>query len=92
MNKCAKCDKSDFPVKDFFSYDLGNTDYEQDPSAWTPELLDRIEEAGLANIFEGYLCQITDPRDHNKNELFYLIRSTPAQKAAALAKAIKEVT
>jgi hypothetical protein len=82
-----------------FGHGAKNTNYEHDPIAWTPELFDRIEDAGLANMFVSFLahgipmCQSLHASVKKPKELaFMFTRSTPAQKAAALAKAIEEVT
>jgi hypothetical protein len=88
--ECALCKK-----KYAESYGNAPTDYESDPSAWTPELFDKIEEAGLISRFTSY---VIGKRYHNiegrvftEIEAWEVIRSTPTQKSAALAKAIEEV-
>ena len=65
-----------------------------DPSAWTPELFAEIEEAGLHQAFLDNLipkCWADCPQGMKCNYVDWLqFKSTPEQKAQALAQAIKE--
>lgn len=69
-------------------------DYSTDPSAWDSELYQWIEERGLATSFEAHLINIASNGKYILGDImagWELIKSTPAQKAEALSKAIREV-
>ena len=73
-------------------------DYSNDPGAWTPELFQKIEDAGLWRKFMHHLGKITQSgtewRDSFKENVdwagWLIAKSAPAQKASALARAIRE--
>jgi hypothetical protein len=67
-------------------------DYVNDPAAWTPEIFDRIEGAGLVAKFVDHIERITfnERWRLNHSSVFALIKSTPAQKAEALSRSIME--
>ena len=72
-----------------------------DPSAWTPKLFQKIEDAGLAEAFTKKLfldmggkqliyCPADAPDRIEWDGIFHLIKATPAQKTAALSRALQE--
>ena len=76
--------------------------YDSDPSTWT-ELFVKIEEAGyiLSERFTENLCNIVNVGalamesgyheiEVQYDELYLIVKATPAQKAKALTKAINE--
>lgn len=65
-------------------------DYSNDPAAWTPELYQFIEDEGLQDKFIEYLKNIVDTHWPKASYEFDLIKSTEAQRARALAMALKE--
>jgi hypothetical protein len=72
--------------------ELKFTNYEHDPAAWTPELFDRIEEAGLKKSFINNLY-MSSPRESGRaasDIIWVCMSSTPAQKAEALSRSIME--
>jgi hypothetical protein len=76
-----------------FAGTLGMPDMRYDSYAelWTPELYQKIEDAGLIDEFCEDLCKLVWPDEFDQSQaMFEILRATPAQKASALAKAIKE--
>jgi len=73
-----------------------SSDYSNDPAAWGPELWEAIERAGLKDRFKAALHEVlakdyADAPQHVSVWEWRVIKSTPEQKARALAKAIMEV-
>lgn len=75
--------------------------YDTDPAAWDEALYQEIEKATIHQEFSQHLCMILSGCEECRDEedicggaafqvYFAFIRATPAQKAAALAKAIRE--
>jgi hypothetical protein len=86
-SQCSGC-KEEYPPNNV----QWPPDYTTDPAAWTPELFDRIEEAGLKKKFVYHLGIQLDAGLHTSIAQFGWLyaRSTPAQKAEALSRAIIE--
>jgi hypothetical protein len=73
---------------------IPHPNYESDPAAWTPELFDRIEGAGLMAPFMFELNGSFPDIPKGISIIgwqFLALKSTPAQKAEALSRAIQEV-
>lgn len=89
--KCTKCGQR---VLRFPTVSALNKDYENDESAWTQELYRKIEEAGLRDKFVDQFIFLTGESDDTLiNDFLFMwlsLKSSPAQKAEALARAIKE--
>lgn len=68
-------------------------DYTSDPSAWGPDMYQKIEDAGLVETFMIHVRDITFDERWRLNHLsdFAIIKATPQQKSAALVAAIQEV-
>jgi hypothetical protein len=85
--RCSKCKKLYVNWPD-------NTNY-SDPSAWDSELYQWIEERGLVAEFLKHLKYITQTNNMIGTVMEFafwrIAKSTPAQKAEALSKAIREV-
>ena len=68
------------------------------PSAWTPKLFQKIEDAGLWSKFMHHFCIPLTGFDWDgchMHDYFFsitkdIMQATPEQKASALSKAIKE--
>jgi hypothetical protein len=64
------------------------------PEAWTPELFEWIEGEGLWHVFMFYLQETiagyTNLPPYHEKTTWEFIKSTPEQKARALARAIGE--
>jgi hypothetical protein len=73
-----------------FKGDYRVPDYENDPAAWTPELFDRIEGEGLDDRFILLLIPNSTWETGKPYPRWHCARSTPAQKAEALSRAITE--
>jgi hypothetical protein len=73
---------------------LTRLDYDKNPAAWTPELFQKIKEAGLKSRFLhaliGARYRQIEGRVFTENGTWWVASSTPEQKAAALSKAIRE--
>lgn len=91
--KCKHCDYE--VMVPCATANLTAPNYENDPGAWTPDLFKRIEEAGLWTSFKHELWQIFIAHEwkeyQRKVTTGDTVRSTPAQKAEALSRAIQEV-
>ncbi len=69
-------------------------DYDSDPSAWTPALYQKIEDADLEEPFVHELRIINDHTLDDKlsnMRIWELLKATPQQKAQALSRAIEEM-
>jgi hypothetical protein len=86
---CNYCHKSDSEL----DWHLGKSeqDYSTDPSAWDSELYEWIEERVL-NLRMVELIIPLDCFERGFPDIrWHILKSTPAQKAEALSKAIREV-
>ncbi len=95
FSKCHTCGREDDDQYRFMD-DVIN--YDSDPSAWTPELYQKIEDAGLwkqfaLNIVCEHIPNFNEIKLYGKiiNTAWEGIKATPEQKASALARAIEEV-
>jgi hypothetical protein len=85
---CEECEET----VSYKQYKRTLPDYSSDPGAWTPELFDKIEGEDLEVKFMSHLEEITGSSvmPWSWQQDWVKIRSTPAQKAGALSRAITE--
>lgn len=91
---CENCGATgDWNTPEADEHDVPIKKYDSDPAAWNEEMFTWIEGEGLANLFGAHIIRVMGGsfmKDGLTGALYKAMKSTPAQKAEALVRAIKE--